>query len=117
MTSFTVTGTVTHKDDGVVVSFYGRQRIAAVLAAAKRHLNDTDEVVEALEHAVAEDLDEVDLPAIWDDHDARVLDRVLSDVRNGDDEAPLRAIRGMWKGLQQSYTTCPHCDGTGEVLA
>lgn len=104
------------RGETATVTVHGRERIAATLAAARRHLRDTDDVTTTLERAVAEDLDAIDLPECWDENDARVLADVLDDVRNGNDGAPARAAARL-RTLPRSRVTCPHCNGDGEVYA
>jgi hypothetical protein len=115
-------GIVVYDDTGphtssatAAITVFDRRRISALRDAAARHLTPTDEVVQALDKAVREDLPEVDIPECFDEHDANVLADVLEDVRNGDDGAPARAAQKLRKVFRQTRTTCPWCDGTGEV--
>lgn len=98
------------------VTVYGHERIGAVLAAARRHLTDTDQVTVALVAAVERGEAVVELPDMWDAHDAEVMARVLEDVRNGDDGSADRAARKL-RRLSQATKVCPFCDGDGEVPA
>jgi hypothetical protein len=114
--SIYVEGTLAHADGTVSVTVTGRERIAAVLAAARRSLSPTDETVLALVAAVERDDDSAELPDIWDQHDAAVVADVLDDVRNGDDRSGVRAATRLRK-LPGRMVVCPTCGGEGECEA
>ncbi len=115
MSTIEVTGSL-GPDSTAGVTVCGRERIAAVLAAANRHLTDTDEVVTSLVEVVKRDEDAWESPDCYDKFDAQVLADVLDDMRNGDDGSGHRAATRLRKmATAARRITCPTCDGEGEV--